>query len=169
MIRPLVVSAIALSALAIAAPGLTSEPSSSNSAQRAQAAITEVQAKLFYANSGRFSSNLYEKKDLVLHNVIIGEGSGVEGPSENTLLVLTVTGSPKSSVEGLELHVTAKTVSRTLLDRKCEVGIFNTNGNWYAPFMLYDTGCEPVEIKATLGSGPNPQVVTGSIDFSCSE
>ena len=168
MTRPFVVFAVALSALAIAAPGVSSEPPSTSSPQAAEAVITQVQAKLFFANSGRFSSNLFEKKDLELHNVVIGEG-GVEGPSENTILVLTVTGSPKGSVEGLELHVTARTASRALLDRKCEVGIFNTNGNWYAPFMLYDTGCEPVEFKATLGKGPNPQVVTGIIPFSCSE
>jgi hypothetical protein len=140
-----------------------------DSSPTVQVAITEIQAKLFFSNTGRFSSNLFEKKDVVLQNVIIGEGAGLEGPSGNTLLIVRVSGPPKSSVDGLKLHVTAKTQTRVLLDRECEVGIFNGNGNWSAPFLLYDTGCEPVIFGASLGPAEKPQVISGTIPFACSE
>lgn len=169
MNRSLVSTIGVIFSLAIAIPGHTSEAPPEGAAPVAQVAITEIQAKLFYSNSGRFSSNLFEKKDLVLHNVIIGEGVGVEGPSENTLLIVTVSGVPKGTFEGLKLRVSAKTETRKLLDQECEVGIFNGNGNWYAPFLLYDTGCEPVTITAALGPTGKPLVVTGTIPFSCAE
>jgi hypothetical protein len=168
MLRNGFMTVAVLALLSTATPVLATE-SATGSQQPAQpVAITEVQAKLFFSNTGRFSSNIFEKKDLVLHNVIIGEG-GVEGPSETTLLIVTVTGTPKASVDGLKLRVTAKTDTRTLLTQECEVGIFNGNGNWYAPFLLYDTGCEPVKFSATLAVGAESQVVDGSIPFSCSE
>jgi hypothetical protein len=139
-------------------------------AEPVPAAISQVEVKLFYANSGRFSSNLATKKDLALWNVVIGEGSGVDGPSENTLLLVTVIGTPKGDSPGLQLKVTAKTERAKLLDRTCDVGIFNTNGNWYAPFLLYDTGCEPVEVRAQLTDGKESgPPVTFTIPFQCGE
>jgi hypothetical protein len=68
-------------------------------------AIADIQAKLFYSNSGRFSANLLGNDKVALHNVIIGEGAGIEGPSDNTLLVVRIQGPPKGSVEGLKLRV----------------------------------------------------------------
>jgi hypothetical protein len=132
------------------------------------AVISEIQVKLFYGNSGRFSANLATKKDLVLWNVVIGEGVGVDGPSENTLLLVTVNGNPKVEPTGLRLHVTAKAGEKTLLDHACPVGTFNTSGNWYAPFLLYDTGCEPVVVAAQiLPDAAAP--VKFTIPFECGE
>jgi len=133
------------------------------------AVISEIQVKLFYANSGRFSANLAEKKNLVLWNVVIGEGAGVDGPSENTLLLVTVAGPPKQYAEKLRLKVVAKTEKKTILDRDAEVGMFNTNGNWYAPFLLYDTGCEPVTVTAQLVSDQAQTPVSFVIPFACGE
>jgi len=47
--------------------------------------ISEIQAKLYYSNTGTFSQNILDNPNITLWNVIIGEGS-VGGSSENTLV-----------------------------------------------------------------------------------
>ncbi len=152
---------ILISAIGLTGAAATAQPNS--------AAISEIQVKLFYANSGRFSANLAEKQDLVLWNVVIGEGVGVDGPSENTLLLVTVSGRPKGHVENLRLRLTAKTGQKPLLERVVTVGGFNTAGNWYTPFLLYDTGCLPVVVTAQLLTKPASPEVAVTIPFACGE
>jgi len=105
---------------------------------------------------------------ITLWNVIIGEGSA-GGASENTLVQVVVTGQPKSSAEGLAVQLTAKTPTRTLLDRRSDVGIMNTNGRYYAGFWLYETGCERVELNIKLIGEGSGQTVTKTIPFECGE
>jgi len=78
----------------------------------------------------RFSQNILDNPNITLWNVIIGAGS-IGGASENTLVEVTIAGQPKSSAESLAVHVTAKTRTRTLLDRTSKVGVMNTNGRYY--------------------------------------
>jgi len=132
-------------------------------------AIAGIEAKLFYSNSGRFSANILGNPKIVLHNAPIGEGVGVEGPSENTLLLVRLQGPPKSELEGLQLRVTATTHEDTLADRQIEVGIMNTAGNYYAACWLDDTGCKPVAVTVELIHGKEHQKVTATIPFECSE
>ena len=136
---------------------------------RAPIRVTGIEAKLFYGNTGRFSSNLFEMKQLMLWNVVIGEGSGVEGPSENTLVIVRVGGPPKAYVEKLRLRIVAKTAKRVLAQRDVQVGTFNSAGNWYTPLMLNDTGCEPIEIAATLGNVADAATVVATLPFGCGE
>src|SRR5947207_15971322 len=82
--------------------------------------IAGIEAKLFYSNSGRLSANIIGNPKIVLHNVVIGEGA-VDGPSENTLLIVRVQGPAKSSLEGLLLRITATAQEDTLADREIEV------------------------------------------------
>ena len=103
-------------------------------------------------------------------NVVIGEGAGVDGPTDNTLLVVTVAGPPRELASDLRLKVVAKTERGTVLERTCDVGIFNGNGNWYAPFLIYGTGCESVVVTAELTQGKetgSPVVFT--IPFACGD
>jgi hypothetical protein len=95
--------------------------------------ISEVQAKLYYSNGGTFSQNILDNPNITLWNVIIGEGSA-GGASENTLVQVVVAGQPGSSGEGLVVQLTAKTPTRTVLDRRSSIGIMNTNGRYYAGF-----------------------------------
>lgn len=134
-----------------------------------QYAITGLEAKLFYANSGRFSANVLGDPKFVFWNTVIGAGSA-DGPSDNTLLVVTVGGPAKGYGDDLALHVRATADTMTLVDRVTPVGEFNTNGNWYGAYWLYDTGCVPVKIEAwlTLGDETGP-VIAKAIPFRCGE
>jgi hypothetical protein len=137
-------------------------------AQGPRFAVTGVEAKLFYSNSGRFSANILNNPKIVLHNVIIGEGT-VEGPSENTLLLVRVQGPPKAELEGLRLRMIATTSEDTLTDREIDVGSMNTAGNYYAACWLYDTGCTPVTVVVQLIHGRETQRKVAVIPFECSE
>ena len=92
-------------------------------------AIAGIEAKLFYSNSGRFSANILGNPNVELHNTVIGEGAGVEGPSASTLLLVKIQGPPKRGLEGLRLRMTATTEEDTLADRDIDVGTMNTAGN----------------------------------------
>ena len=142
------VSLIFVTAALITDARMRAAPPPGQGAVPALYAITEVQAKLYYSNKGTFSQNVLDNPSVSLWNVIIGEGSA-GGSSENTLVHVVVMGQPGSLAEGLALHVTAKTPTETLLDRRSQVGIMNTNGRYYAGFWLYGTGCEPVELWAS--------------------
>ena len=137
-------------------------------AQGPRFAVTGIEAKLFYSNSGRFSANILDNPKIVLHNAIIGEG-GVEGPSDNTLLIVRIQGPARGELEGLRLRMVATTSEDTLTDREIDVGSMNTAGNYYAAYWLYDTGCEPVTVVAQLTHGSETQRKIAVIPFQCSE
>jgi hypothetical protein len=131
-------------------------------------AIAGIEAKLFYSNSGRLSANIIGNPKIVLHNVVIGEGS-VDGPSECTLLVVRVQGPAKSSLEGLHLRITATAQEDTLADREIDVGGMNSAGNYYAACWLDDTGCTPVDVEVQLAVGKESRRAKAHIPFECSD
>lgn len=131
-------------------------------------AIAGIEAKLFYSNSGRLSANILENPNIVLHNVVIGEGM-VDGPSESTLLIVKVQGPAKASLDGLVLRITATAEDDTLADREVEVGRMNSAGNYYAACWLDDTGCAPVDVEVQLIAGKEARRAKVRIPFECSE
>ncbi len=130
--------------------------------------IAGIEAKLFYSNSGRLSANIIGNPKIVLHNVVIGEGT-VDGPSESTLLIVRVQGPARSSLEGMLLRITATAPEDTLADREIEVGSMNSAGNYYAACWLDDTGCAPVDVEARLSVGKDSRRAKAHIPFECSE
>jgi hypothetical protein len=150
--------------------GLSPTASSSESKSPATGfGIADIQAKLFYSNSGRLSANVFGNSKVVLHNVVIGEGVGIEGPSDNTLLIVRLQGPPKASVDGLKLRVIARAEKDTLLDREIGVGRMNTTGNEYSAYWLYGTGCAPITVEAVLTLGNESERVVATIPFECSD
>jgi hypothetical protein len=131
--------------------------------------VAEIQARLFYSNSGRLSANVIANSKITLWNVVAGEGAGLEGPSDRTLLTVRIAGPAKASAEGLQLHVVALADADTLLDDVTEMGDMNSAGNWYAGYWLYDTGCTPVKVLAELSVGQERQQLAAKIPFSCGE
>jgi hypothetical protein len=130
--------------------------------------IAGIEAKLFYENTGRFSANIIDNPKIKLWNLPEGEGV-VEGPSNNTLVVVKLIGPAKGFGDGLVLRLVARTERDTLLDREIDVGDFNSAGNFYAPFWLEDTGCQPVIIEVELTLGDERRSKTTHIPFACGE
>jgi len=143
-------------------------PATDARAQQKKFEIAAIEAKLFYSNTGRFSSNIVGKPKFVLHNVVAGEGSA-EGPSESTLLIVRLQGPPRGFLKELRLRVTARAEGDTLADHEFEVGAMNSAGNYYTACWLEDTGCQPIDVVAELRSGKERKQVQANIPFDCAE
>jgi hypothetical protein len=126
--------------------------------------LDDLQAKVYYTNTGRFSSNVLTNPVTPLEN-----GEGPEGPFRGTLLLAKVRGPATRAAEGLKLQVTARTKKAVLLDQTVEVGEMNSNGNYYAAFWVNEDSCEPMTVEARLILGEPGPSIKGVIDFFCAE
>lgn len=131
--------------------------------------ITAIRAQLFYDASGTFSPDVLSQKDAALWNTIIGEGSS-GGASTSTFVTVEVSGR-NLAVGATKVEITATgNKSRLIQKRVIDVDIYDERTKFFAPFWLYDTGCEPIKISARLiGAGAPRTVVTRTIPFACGE
>jgi hypothetical protein len=131
--------------------------------------ITAVRAQLFYDASGTFSEDILSQKDLALWNTIIGEGSAGQA-STSTFVTVEISGR-NLPVGVTKVEITATGNKTRLIQRKIiGVDIYDQRTKFFAPFWLYDTGCEEIKISARLiGKGVAAPVVTKRIPFSCGE
>jgi hypothetical protein len=133
------------------------------------AKITAVRAQLFYETNGKFSPDILAAKDLILWNTIIGEGSA-EAPSSATFVTVEITGK-NVPVGSLKVEITATGNNKRVIQKRLiGVEIYDDRTKFFAPFWLYDTGCEPIRISARLvGKGASPAAVNKTIPFACGE
>jgi len=132
--------------------------------------VTAIQAKLFYHDKGTFSRNVLAKPDFAFWNVIIGAGDA-EGYSDSTLVLVEVSG--KSSADeappARKLELTAVAKGKVLFKRAIAVGLFSDDHKFYAAFWLYDTGCEPLKLRARIVGQTQPSSLSKTIPFECGE
>src|SRR3954467_14694995 len=85
--------------------------------------ITAIKAMLFYDGSATFSRDVLAKPNFTFWNTIIGEGDA-EGPSNSTLVLVEVAGSPSpneaSPRRKVELTVTIP--RKPLFKRTVDIG-----------------------------------------------
>jgi|GEM_PF-939213 len=131
--------------------------------------ITAIRAQLFYDATGTFSQDVLSQKDVALWNTIIGEGSA--GAASTSSLVTVEVSGRNLPVGATKIEVTATgNKNRLIQKRVIDVDIYDERTKFFAPFWLYDTGCEPIKISARLiGVGVARTVVTRTIPFRCGE
>lgn len=131
--------------------------------------ITAVRAQLFYETNGKFSPDVLTAKEFSLWNTIIGEGSA-ESPSTSTFVTVEISGK-NVAVGSLKVEITATgNKNRVIQKRLIGVELYDERTKFFAPFWLYDTGCEPIKISARLvGKGAPATVVRKTIPFACGE
>lgn len=155
----------------VAAPLLlvVSPTSHSYPDQRGSPSIQAVQAFLYYHDRGSFSANVVDNPSFTFWNVIIGEGSA-EGPSQATLVAVTVVNLPEPVPVNAAVHLTARTEREAILDRSESIGVpRGTNRLFIAAFWLYGTGCFPIVLSARLVGFASARAVTKRIPFACGE
>jgi hypothetical protein len=156
-------------AFALALASLTSSKASVLPQAAQPYKITDVRAHLFYSGEGTFSGNLIGSEGIHdLWNTIIGKG-GAGGASSTTLIVVEVSGKPrsyggKSAVE-LIVHGSTKEIFR----RTQQLAVLSDKGKAYVGFWLYDTGCDPLRVSATLVGVSKSTSSTIEIPFRCGE
>lgn len=131
--------------------------------------ITAIRAQLFYDATGRLSEDILSQKDLALWNTIIGEGSA-GAASTSTFVTIEISGR-NLAVGATKVEIIATGDKNRLIQKRViGVDIYDERTKFFAPFWLYDTGCEPIKISARLmGIGAPRTVVTKTIPFACGE
>lgn len=163
MLKTAISAALSMVTLAVAPSGPASPIR-----RESPATIEAVQAYLFYNGNGTFSPNIIGNPGFNLWNVIIGEGSAA-GASNATLVAVGVHGRPTENLQAARVRLVARTQGGVLLDRSISVGVLNDQGVYIAAFWLYDTGCLPVQLTATLTGAGRASTVVRQIPFACGE
>ncbi len=131
--------------------------------------ISAIRAQLYYEQTGKFSDDILADKNLSLWNTIIGEG-GSGGASNFTLVTVEVRGKDVP-VGAVKIQVTARDSKRKIIAMNtADVSIHDASTSFNAPLFLYNTGCDEIEISASLlGKGISKNVVKAKIPFACGE
>ena len=130
--------------------------------------ITAVRAQLFYSDRGTFSADVLASPGKALWNTPIGEGEA-GGPSDATLVVVEVTGTPGSYEPDRSVELTATAEGKVVLRRATDATVLNRRGRMYAGFWLYDTGCRPVRLSARMRGQTPAYEMKKEIPFDCGE
>lgn len=131
--------------------------------------IAGIKAMLFYDDTGKFSRDVLAKPNFTFWNTVIGEGNA-EGPSNSTLVLIELAGDPTTSAPAVrKIELTATASGKVILKRTSSIGLFSRTGKFYAPFWLYETGCQPIKLTARVLGQSQPASLTRTIPFACGE
>lgn len=145
-----------------------------------QAAITDIQARLFYnqANSfaddndpapGSFSENIVDNNEFILYNTIIGEGSAAAN-SDQTIFRVEISSNKGVNFYGKIKFTIQDENRKTILLKENEVYQSKAGSKYYFIHVLDNPGCGILYINATLYD--QDQVISKmekSLDFGCGE
>jgi hypothetical protein len=56
-----------------------------------------------------------------------------------------------------------------LVDRKTRIGLLGDDGKWFDTFVVYESGCDSLRIRAEILGQQDTSVVEKDIDFVCGE
>ncbi len=128
--------------------------------------LVGIQAKLYYPATATFSRNILAEPRFALWNTIIGAGDA-ESPSNATLVLVDLRGAPGTYGERTTVRLRAVAGSRVLVNRAAQLSEFGPDGRQAVGFWIYGTGCEAVDLTATLSLRSDS--VRARIPFECGE
>lgn len=135
--------------------------------------LGDMQAMLFFENTGKFSPDVFSNQ-VNLWNTTI-EGASREGASESTLVVVEIRAEgdgwlPRN--RKVQLTARYRIADRSghgkpaFFTRTMTINI-GSDYKFFAAFWLYETGCHPVELTARIvGQKGN---LRKKINFGCGE
>lgn len=135
--------------------------------------VAAIHVHLYYQSTGEIDSrDLLDGKLYNLWNIIAGMGVA-RMPSCAVLAVVDLEGPSFEKIDG-ELTMKATVGDRTLLERTLQLRDWYSAGRRLSlPFLIYGTGCEELEICATLQGLPSAMVKVGmlkrSVPFACGD
>lgn len=135
--------------------------------------IANMQAMLFFENTGKFSADVFSGQ-VNLWNTTI-EGASREGASESVLVVVEIRSEGEGSLpRNRKVQLTAR---YRIADRsgygkpafftKTMTINIGSDGKFFAAFWLYETGCHPVELTARIVGQRGS--LRKKINFGCGE
>lgn len=135
--------------------------------------IANMQAMLFFENTGKFSPDVFTNQ-VNLWNTTI-EGASREGASESMLVVVEIRSEGKGRLpRNRKVQLTAR---YRIADRggqgkpaffsKTMTINIGSDEKFFAAFWLYETGCHPVELTARIVGQKG--ILRKKINFGCGE
>jgi len=134
-------------------------------------AITDIKAYLYLNHKDALSRDISDEPKGSLWNTIIGAGLA-GSPSRATLVVVEIGGKPETYEGKRNVEVTVQEIGQRLvtkLKQNFPIGGLSKEGKYFAPFLVYDTGCLPLEISAQLLGQPHSSSKHKRINFECGE
>lgn len=121
---------------------------------------------------GQLSDNIVDNKAISLWNTFIGAGDA-EGVSNQTLIVVDVTGFPKDYTTR-KIRLTATTDGGQIFKQTQKLAVLCRDGKYKAAFLLYETGGVPITLKAQIinndsGKEIVESMMTKTIEFESGE
>jgi hypothetical protein len=131
--------------------------------------ITAVKAMLFYNERGTFSRDILASPPFALWNTVIGEGDA-GAASTSTLVLVEVTGrsNPNEAPPARKVEFTATAAGKVLVRRTSDISL-GDGGKFYAPFWLYDTGCQTIKVTARVLGQTQASTMSKTLPFECGE
>lgn len=135
--------------------------------------LANMQAMLFFENTGKFSPDVFTNQ-VNLWNTTI-EGASREGASESMLVVVEIRSEgegwlPRNRKVQLTARYRIEDGSRhgkpAFFSKTMTINI-GSDGKFFAAFWLYETGCHPVELTARIIGQRG--TLRKKINFGCGE
>ena len=135
--------------------------------------IANMQAMLFFENTGKFSPDVLTNQ-VNLWNTPI-EGASREGASESMLVVVEIRSEGAGRLprnRKVQLAARYRIADRSghgkpaFFSKTIKINI-GSDGKFFAAFWLYETGCHPVELTARIVGQRGSQRKT--VKFGCGE
>ncbi|MFY9622431.1 MAG: hypothetical protein WAQ99_21620 [Pyrinomonadaceae bacterium] len=135
--------------------------------------LANMQAMLFFENTGKFSPDVFTNQ-VNLWNTPI-EGASREGASESTLVVVEIKAEGEGLLPGnrkVELTARYRIADKSghgkpAFFRKTMTINIGSDYKFFAAFWLYETGCHPVELTARIVGQRGS--LRKKINFGCGE
>jgi hypothetical protein len=134
--------------------------------------VAAIHVHLYYQSTGEIDTrDLLDGKEHNLWNTIAGVGVARK-PSCSVLVLVDLVGPTFAKIDG-ELAMKATAGETTLLERTLQLGDWYADERLVLPFLIYGTGCEKLEISATLQDFPGAKIKVGtlkkSVPFECGD
>jgi len=132
--------------------------------------IDSINAYFYYHATSTFGEENLASGKLALRNSIIGEGDA-EHPSSTTLVMVSLDTCASWPSDAVLEFSAAEAGGKTMTESTVPLSSYFSQGNRVTiPFLLYGTGCESVELKATVvGPGDARRESTAVLPFICGE
>ncbi len=132
--------------------------------------IAAVRAFLYFNQKDSLSADIANPDVGELFNTPTGAG-WAGSPSEEVLIKVEIAGERRRYASGRKIHVTVrKTDGTVLVDRRPGIGVFGENSDkWFETFVVYESGCDALRIRAEILGQRDTSVVEKHIDFVCGE
>ena len=139
--------------------------------------VVDIQAKLFCASTGEFSSDVIGEPPALIWNAsVVNPDDASDRCTTDETLALAVLEAPASQfIEGVTVDFQARyrinfrTRLDTLVRYVSRLGITGHDGRYYVPLLLTKTGCAHVTLRAVVRGAASPSSREEVVRFECGE